>query len=207
LQSDIPSLQSMATQYQNDIRNRSRWHYLKGLLIRWWTNLKYARARRIARRRGATIGEAVVMPLSLARKANANLVVGNHVSIQTDRLDLRNPIHIGNHVIIGHETEIITTSHYIDSPGFEHKYYGVNIEDYAWIAPRVILLPSCRSIGYGAVVGCGSVVASNVNSMSVVSGNPALEIKLRTQVHTDLVVESLLGGDFEAYRKARKSKS
>ena len=58
----------------------------------------------MARRNGAKIGEAVVMPWSLARKANDNLVVGSHVSIQTDKLDLRNPIHIGNHVIIGVET-------------------------------------------------------------------------------------------------------
>lgn len=195
----------MATQYQNDIRNRSYWHYLKGLLIRWWTNLKYARARRIARRRGATIGEAVVMPLSLARMANANLVVGNHVCIQTDRLDLRNPIHIGNLVIIGHETEIITTSHYIDSPNFEHKNYGITIEDYVWIPTRILVLPSCRHIGRGAVVSSGSVVVRDVEAMSVVGGNPATEIKRRKQVHTDLVVESLLGGDFAAYREARNN--
>lgn len=194
----------MATQYENEIRSRSRWHYFKGLLIRWWTNLKHERARRIARRNGATIGQAVIMPLSLARRANANLVVGDHVSIQTDRLDLRNPVHIGSHVIIGHETEIITTSHHIDSPDFEHKNYGITIDDYVWIPTRVLILPSCRHIGRGAVVSSGSVVVRNVDSMSVVGGNPAQEFKRRQQVHSDLVVESLLGGDFEAYREARK---
>lgn len=194
----------MATQYENQIRSRSRWHYLKGLLIRWWTNLKYERARRIARRNGATIGQAVIMPLSLARRANANLVVGDHVSIQTDRLDLRNPVRIGSHVIIGHETEIITTSHHIDSPDFEHKNYGITIDDYVWIPTRVLILPSCRHVGRGAVVSSGSVVVRNVDPMSVVGGNPAQEFKRRQQVHTDLVVESLLGGDFEAYREARK---
>lgn len=55
------------------------------------------------------------MPLSLARKANRNLIIGNHVSIQTDKIDLRSPIQIGNNVIIGYNTEIITTSHNIDS--------------------------------------------------------------------------------------------
>ena len=51
------------------------------------------------------------MPLSLAKAANSNLKIGDHVSIQTDKIDLRNPVTIGNHVIIGSETEIVTTSH------------------------------------------------------------------------------------------------
>lgn len=51
------------------------------------------------------------MPLSLARCANSNLTIGNHVSIQTDKIDLRAPVTIGSHVIIGSETEIITNSH------------------------------------------------------------------------------------------------
>lgn len=190
--------------YRQEILNRTSWHYLKGWLIRWWTNLRYAFIRSVARRNGAVIGEAVVMPWSLARKANDNLVIGSHVSIQTDKLDIRNPIQIGDHVIIGAETEIFTTSHNIDSPSFEQKDYGITIEDYVWVAGKVTLLPSCRHIGLGAAVGTGSVVVRDVESMSVVGGNPAQEFKKRKALHTDLVVESLLGGDFDAYREARK---
>ncbi len=187
------------------IKSRSKWHYLKGWLIRGWNNLKYAFVRIVARRNGATIGEVVVMPMSLARKANNNLIVGSHVTIQTDRLDLRNPIHIGNHVIIGADSEILTTSHDIDSPAFEQKDYGITIDDYVWIPTKVTILPSCCHIGRGAVVSAGSVVVRDVESMSVVGGNPAKEIKKRKAVHSDLVVESLLGGDFGAYRTARES--
>ncbi len=190
--------------YRQSIMSRTKWHYLKGWLIRWWTNLRYAFIRSVARRNGAVIGEAVVIPLSLARKANENLVVGSHVSIQTDKLDLRNPIHIGSNVIIGVETEILTTSHNIDSSIFERKDYGIVIEDYVWIPGKVMILPSCRHIGRGAVISTGSVVARNVEPMSVVGGNPAQEFKKRKTLHTDLVVESLLGGDFDAYREARK---
>ena len=91
----------MTTKYERDIQNRTRWHYIKGLLARWKQHFKYDRAVRIARRRGATIGEGVIMPLSLAKKANSNFVVGDHVSIQTDKIDLRSPVKIGSHVIIG----------------------------------------------------------------------------------------------------------
>lgn len=75
--------------------------YLLGLIVRWKANLKYERARRIARKNGAKIGEGVVMPLSLAKRMNANCTIGNHVSIQTDKIDTRSPLTIGNNVIIG----------------------------------------------------------------------------------------------------------
>lgn len=159
---------------------------------------------RIARKRGATIGEGVIMPLSLAKRANQNLTIGNHVSIQTDLIDLRSPVTIGDHVIIGNGTEIITTSHNIDSPEWEHRYYGITIDAYAWIPTKVMVLPSCRHIGEGAVIGSGSVVVKDVEPMSVVSGNPAKEFKKRKCVHSELVVESLLGGDYYVYKKARK---
>ena len=137
------------TNYEKDIKGRSISHYIVGLIVRWKQHFKYDKAVRIARKRGASIGENVVMPLSLARKANSNLKVGDHVSIQTDKIDLRNPVTIGNYVIIGLGTEIITTSHNIDSEEWEHKHYGLTIEDYVWIPTRVMVLPSCRKIQYG----------------------------------------------------------
>lgn len=192
--------------YEKNIQDRSRLRYILGLIVRWKQNLKYIRARRIARKKGATIGEGVIMPISLAKKANKNLVIGNHVSIQTDKIDLRSPVHIGNYVIIGYDSEIITTSHNIDSPDWEHKNYGITIEDYVWIPTKILILPSCRNIGFGAVIGSGSVVVKNVDSMSVVSGNPAKEIKKRKCVHNQLVVESLLGGDYRIYKQTRNRK-
>lgn len=195
------------TNYEKDIKGRSTFRYILGLIVRWKQHFKYDKAVRIARKKGATIGENVVMPLSLAKAANSNLKIGDHVSIQTDKIDLRNPVTIGNHVIIGSETEIITTSHNIDSEEWEHKHYGITIEDYVWIPTRVMILPSCRKIQYGGVISSGSVVVKDVESMSVVGGNPAKEFKKRKCVHKNLVVESLLGGDYYTYKKIRKSKT
>ena len=194
------------TEYEKDITSRTYFRYLKGLIARWKQHFKYDRAVRIARKRGATVGENVVMPLSLAKAANSNLKIGDHVSIQTDKIDLRNQVTIGNHVIIGSETEIITTSHNIDSEEWEHKHYGLTIEDYVWIPTRVMILPSCRKIEYGGV-SSGSVVVKNVETMSVVGGNPAKEFKKRKCVHKNLVVESLLGGDYHTYKKTRLLKT
>jgi maltose O-acetyltransferase len=194
------------TLYERNVKDRSTLHYYIGLLARWKQHFKYVRAVRIARKRGATIGEGVIMPLSLALSANSNLTIGDHVSIQTDKIDLRSPVKIGSHVIIGSGTNIITTSHNIDSPDWELKNYGIEIEDYVWLPSDVMVLPSCRKIGYSAVVGSGSVVVKNIEPMSVVSGNPATEFKKRQCVHNDLIVESLLGGDYVIYKQTWASK-
>ena len=190
--------------YFKNVRERSKLRYMKGLLIRWKNYRKYAKAIKIARKKGAVIGGDVVMPISLAKKANKNLTIGNHVSIQTDKIDLRSPVTIGDYVIIGQNTEIITTSHDIDSEEWEHKYYGIEIGDYAWLPTKILVLPSCRKIGRGAVVSSGSV--KDIDSICVVGGNPAKEFKKRKCVHSLLVVESLLGGDYHTYKKARKIK-
>lgn len=178
--------------------------YLKVLLPRCISYLRNSYVVWIARRRGATVGECVTMPYKLAQRANANLSIGNHSSIQTDRLDLRSRVAIGSHVIIGADVEIITVSHEVDSPDWENKPYGITIEDYCWLATRVFILPSCQKIGRGAVCAAGSVVVRNVGAMEIVAGNPAELLRIRKQVHTKLCVEALLGNDFLAYVEAYK---
>lgn len=195
------------TLYESQVQNRTTFRYYIGLLARVQKSLLYAYSRYVARKKGAIVGENTVLPLSLARKANANLKIGSNSSIQSDAIDLRAKVTIGNNVIIGSGVEIITCSHNIDSPDWEFKAYGIEIEDYAWLATRVFALPSCRRIGYGAVCGGGALLVENVESMQVVSGCPAVFIKSRKQVHTDLVVSSLLGADLNVYIQTWKSRN
>lgn len=185
--------------YEERIGRRGLLHFVAGLLLRLRLWLRFSYNRRKAIRRGAKIGKNTVILSGLARRANANLVVGDECSIGTAKLDSRSPVHIGDHVIISNDSEIITTSHHIDSPEWEHKHYGITIEDYVWIASDALVLPSCRRIGYGAVIGAGAVVVRDVPPMSVMGGNPACCIKQRGQVHDRLVIPSLLSGDLPIY--------
>lgn len=190
--------------YNASIRSRTPLKYYKGLLPRYLKYLKNNFIVWIARRNGAVIGKCVTMPYALAKNANSNLRIGNHTSIQSSKIDLRSLVEIGSHVIIGTDVEILTTSHYVDSPIWEHRYYGIQIEDYSWLATRCFILPSCRRIARGAVCAAGSVVCADVPDMAIVSGNPASVLRTRKAVHSELCVEALLGNDYLAYIQARK---
>ncbi|WP_086010502.1 acyltransferase [Uliginosibacterium gangwonense] len=194
-----------AIPYNDSIRSRTVLRYYKGLLPRYLNYLKNNFIVWVARRNGAIIGECVTMPYALAKKANKNLRVGSHTSIQSSKIDLRSPVEIGSKVIIGNDVEIMTASHNVDSPYWEYKTYGIEIEDYCWLATRVFVLPSCRRIGRGAICAAGSVIVSNIKSMDIVTGNPAYVLRKRTVVHIGLCVESLLGNDYTAYTQSRTS--
>lgn len=187
--------------YYKRISERTLLHFIKGLIPRIKCYIKYKKSKEIAIKKGAMIGDNSIILRSFAQRCNKNFELGDNSSIGSYKIDLRSPVKIGNNVIISNDSEIITTSHYIDSPEWEHKYYGIEIEDYVWIASNVLILPSCRKIGYGAVVGAGSVVVKDVPPMSVVAGNPARVIKQRECVHSKLVIPSLLSGDLKIYWK------
>lgn len=58
----------------------------------------------------------------------------------------------------------------------------VEIKSGSWIGDSVIILPA-GSIGYGAVVGAGSVVTKPIPDFAVAVGNPARVIKYRFPEH------------------------
>lgn len=93
-------------------------------------------------------------------------------------------ITIGNDVMIGFNSSILTTNH-----GYKNfkvsmmkqenqKNANVVIEDDVWIAANVTILPDVK-IGKGAIVAAGSVVTKDVKPYSIVGGVPAKHIKYR----------------------------
>jgi acetyltransferase-like isoleucine patch superfamily enzyme len=48
-----------------------------------------------------------------------------------------------------------------------------------WIGKNAIILPNCKKIGNGAIIGAGAVVTHDVEPYSIVAGNPAKLIRKR----------------------------
>ena len=87
-------------------------------------------------------------------------------------------IRIGANAVISDGAFICTATHDISSETFELKTSPVTIGDSAWICAKATVLPGV-TVGEGAIVAAGSVVSKDVESWTVIGGNPAKFIKKR----------------------------
>jgi len=105
-----------------------------------------------------------------------SISIGNNTVVNRGcYLDGRTGIVIGDNVNISFQSCIITLQHEAGSLDFRCIGGKVRIEDHAWIGARAILLPGV-TIGEGAVVGAGAVVAKDVPPYAIVAGAPARKI-------------------------------
>jgi len=85
------------------------------------------------------------------------------------------PVTIGDEVLIATNVQILTATHPLDAArrrAWWEMAEPIAIADGAWIGGGAIILPGV-SIGENAVVGAGAVVTRDVESNTVVVGNPA----------------------------------
>ncbi|BCY09529.1 DapH/DapD/GlmU-related protein [Actinoplanes sp. L3-i22] len=88
-------------------------------------------------------------------------------------------IRIGNGVMIAPSVTLTTTGHPIHPAlreDFRRFSEPIVIEDRVWIGSNVVVLPGVR-IGYGAVIGAGSVVSRDVPPMTVAVGVPCRVVR------------------------------
>ncbi len=99
-------------------------------------------------------------------------------------IDNRRAVIVGSNVVIAHDSKIYTLGHDINDRRFATKGKAVRIEDYVVIFSNVMIMPGV-TIKKGAVVLPGSVITKDVESMTVVGGNPVKVVKMRENLHTD----------------------
>ena len=123
--------------------------------------------------------------VNIQRGANFSddLSIGDYSGIGVN-CKLQPGVSIGDNVMMGPECLFFTSNHRIeatDIPMNKQGYDGIKpiiIGNDVWIGARVIILPGVH-IGDGAVIGAGSVVTHDVDSYTVVAGNPAKLIRKR----------------------------
>ena len=86
---------------------------------------------------------------------------------------------------INHPYEALTTHPAL----YERKFGAVDtdihwdtpliIEDDVWIGHNAMILPNCKHIGRGAIIGAGAIVTANVAPYAIVAGNPARLLRMR----------------------------
>ncbi len=109
------------------------------------------------------------------------LIIGNYVCIASGVIILMG----GNN---NHHPEWITVYPFVERIETSYEPKGNTIiENDAWIGMNAMIMPGV-TIGEGAIVAAGSVVAKDVPPYTIVGGNPAKEIKKR---FTDKEIEKL----------------
>ncbi len=111
-----------------------------------------------------------------------------------DRWRMPGPIRVGRYCSVANSVRSAPINHpfgaMTTNPILYEKKFGVVdadihydaplvIEDDVWIAHNVMILPGCKFIGRGSIIGAGAVVSRDVPAYAVMVGNPARKIRDR----------------------------
>src|SRR4030042_5209442 len=115
-------------------------------------------------------------------KIGEDTIIGDHAF-----LDGRAPLSIGNHVDIASSVMIYNSEHDLEKEDFSARVEPVEIADYVFIGPRVVILPGVK-VGKGAVIAAGAVVTKDILDFTIVGGVPAKEIGERKNRNPNYVL-------------------
>lgn len=134
---------------------------------------------------GANIGKRVIFYPGVWIAPGFNLKIGDDVDLALDViLTTSGGVAIGNRVLVGYRTQILSANHRIPNDKkriFDsgHEKAMVVIKDDAWIGANCIILPGV-TIGEGAVIAAGSVVTKDIPDYVIAAGVPCRVIRERT---------------------------
>lgn len=132
------------------------------------------------------------------------------------------PMTVGRYCSIASTVRVALRNHPIESltthPVLYERKFGLvdadpgpadalTIEDDVWIGHNAIILPGCKRVGRGAIIGAGAIVTRDVERYSVVAGNPARRLSMRFSPEMIAAVEASRWWewDLEGLRRIREA--
>ncbi len=136
----------------------------------------------ILRKFGAQIGKGCLVHSTAKIWAPWNMELGDYVCIGP-YVNFYNQgiIKVGSNTTISQYSTLCASGHDITDSKNPLIRHSITIEDQVWIATEAFIGPKVL-IGQGAVVGARSAVFKNIDSWTVVGGNPASFLKKRILV-------------------------
>jgi galactoside O-acetyltransferase len=139
-----------------------------------------ARRRSLLKAILGSIGERTVLLSPFHAGFGSNVHIGDdffgNVNLTfVDDVEIR----IGDGVMIAPGVTLTTTGHPVHPDlrvDFRRFSEPIVIEDKVWIGSNAVVLPGVR-IGYGAVIGAGSVVTHDIPAMTVAVGVPCRVVR------------------------------
>ena len=135
----------------------------------------------------ASTGNKLVVENKVYVGNGRDITVGDEVGFGTNFKIQNRTLTIGNNLMMAEDVLFLGGGHQFDRLDIPmgHQLSASKtpliIEDDVWIGARVIILPGCKHIGKGVIVGAGSVVTHDIPDYAIVGGNPAKIIKSREE--------------------------
>ena len=164
--------------YSNkEILLRMTWVFVEPVFFLLSPRLLYGWRNAILRILGASIGKGVKIFPSVKIAYPWLLEVGDHSVISWDvKIYNLGKISIGTDTVISQYSHLCGGTHDYLSENFNLIRSGLTIGKNVWIGADAFIGPGV-TVNDGSIVAARSVVIRDVNSFTVVAGNPAVVIK------------------------------
>ena len=130
-------------------------------------------------------GEKLVVENDVYFGNGKDIHVGNEVGFGSNFKTINRILVIENYLMMGEDVLFLGGGHNYKRSDIPMGHQGgkektpLAIGNDVWIGARVIVLPGCKQIGTGVIIGAGSVVTKDIPDYAIVGGNPARVIKYR----------------------------
>ncbi len=114
-----------------------------------------------------------------------DLNIGNHVGIGKNFCMHNRILTIDDYLMMGEDVLFLGGGHAFARRDIPMGAQGgkektpLYIAGDVWIGSRAIILPGCKRIGHGTIIGAGAVVTKDIPDYAIVGGNPAKILKFR----------------------------